>query len=213
MNIEETRDDLLAAALPHVAFEGWNTRALDAGAADLGLNADTPLLAFPGGAREMAVHYFNWSNRRMLDGLDHRALIRARVRDRVTLCVRDRLEQKADHKEAVRRLVAFLALPPNAPIAARGTWRAVSEIWYAAGDNATDWNWYSKRSLLYGVYSSTFLFWLNDTSEDHQNSWDFLDRRIADVMRIQTLRGTIDRAAENAPRVLRALGGFVRAGR
>ncbi len=213
MDMEQTRDDLLAAALPHVGFEGWNTRALNAGASDLGIDADTALLAFPGGAREMAAHYFEWCDRRMLDALDHRALIRARVRDRIALCVRTRLEQKADHKEAVRRLAAFLALPPNAQIAACGTWRTVSEIWYAAGDNATDWNWYSKRGLLYGVYSSTFLFWLNDTSEDHQDSWDFLDRRIADVMRIQTLRGNLDRVAENMPRALRALGGFVRASR
>lgn len=213
MTMDQTRDDLLVAMLPHVAFEGWSQRALDAGVAEAKIDADEALLAFPGGMREVAAHYFDWADRRMLAALDHRALIRARIRDRIAIGVRTRLEQKADHKEAVRRLAAFLAMPLNAPIAVCATWRTVGEIWYAAGDNATDWNWYSKRGLLYGVYSSTFLFWLNDTSDGHQDSWDFLDRRIADVMRIQQVRTTVDRAAEGLPRALRALGGFVRAGR
>src|SRR3546814_16617611 len=57
-------------------------------------------------------------------------------------------------------------------------------MWYAAGDTATDWNFYSKRALLAAVYSSTLLYWLNDRSEGFVDTWGFLDRRIGDVMRI-----------------------------
>jgi ubiquinone biosynthesis protein COQ9 len=60
----------------------------------------------------------------------------------------------------------------------------VDAIWRAAGDTATDWNFYTKRGLLAGVFSSTVLCWLDDTSEDHAETWAFLDRRIADVMRV-----------------------------
>lgn len=210
MSLEQTRDALIAAMLPHVPFAGWNRRALEAGADDIGVTPDEALLAFPGGERELAVHYFDWADRRMLEALDHRTLIRLKVRERVATAVRTRLEQKADHKEAVRRLTAFMALPTNASTGARCTWNTVSEIWYAVGDTATDWNWYSKRGLLFGVYTSTLLYWLNDSSEDHEATWAFLDRRIGDVMRIQTARSGLDRVATEAPRALRIFGRFVR---
>ena len=213
MSLEDTRDELLEAMLPHVPFTGWSGQSLDAAAEDLGLSADEALLAFPGGERELAAHYFDWTDRRMIEALDPRQLIRMKVRERVAAVVRTRLEQKAGHKEAVRRLTAFLALPPNAPLGARCTWHSVSEIWYAAGDNATDWNWYSKRGLLLAVYTSTFLFWLNDSSEDHEYTWEFLDRRIDDVMRIQGVRSNLDRVVGEMPRALRALGRFVRSAR
>jgi ubiquinone biosynthesis protein COQ9 len=67
----------------------------------------------------------------------------------------------------------------------------VSAIWYAAGDTATDFNYYTKRALLAGVYSATVLYWLDDKSEDFAKTWTFLDRRIADVMRVPQVLGAL----------------------
>src|SRR3546814_12063346 len=88
------------------------------------------------------------------------------------------------HKEAVRRALAFLALPGNAGLAVRSLYRTVDAIWWACGDRSTDFNFYTKRGLLAAVYSSTLLYWLDDGSDGHADSWAFLDRRIADVMRL-----------------------------
>jgi len=38
--------------------------------------------------------------------------------------------------------------------------------------------------LLAGVYSATLLFWLNDESEGFAATWAFLDRRLAEVVKI-----------------------------
>lgn len=36
----------------------------------------------------------------------------------------------------------------------------VDDIWYWAGDRSTDFNWYTKRALLAGIYTSTgLLIW------------------------------------------------------
>lgn len=42
-------------------------------------------------------------------------------------------------------------------------------------------NWYSKRTLLAGVYTSTELYMTQDKSQDFQETWKFLDRRLQDV--------------------------------
>ena len=85
-------------------------------------------------------------------------------------------------------------------MAARCLYRTVDAIWVAAGDTATDWNFYSKRAMLAGVYSTTLLHWLDDRSEDLSESWAFLDRRIENVMQIPKLTGRLKSLADNVPK-------------
>ena len=60
-----------------------------------------------------------------------------------------------------------------------------------SGDTSDDVNWYTKRATLSGVYSATVLFWLGDDSLDNQATWEFLDRRISDVMRIEKAKAAV----------------------
>jgi ubiquinone biosynthesis protein COQ9 len=135
----------------------------------------------------------------MLDELARRDLAAMKVRERIAAAIRIRLTQQAPHREAVRRALSLEALPRHAPAALAALYRTVDAIWYAAGDTATDWNFYSKRLLLAGVYSSTLLIWLDDRSEGLAATWAFLDRRIDDVMQIQKLRGRLDRLVGRLP--------------
>ena len=191
MDIDKTRDKLLAATLPHVAFDGWSTRAMRAGAADAGIDEETLLNAVPGGPAELIEMFSSDNDRRMLVALEGLDLPAMRVRDRVATAVRVRLEALAPHREALHRTLAFLSLPQNAALGVKCLYRTVDAIWYAAGDTATDYNFYTKRLLLAGVYSSTLLFWLNDRSEDFAETWAFLDRRIGEVLKIG---GTVGRS-------------------
>jgi len=180
----DVRDRLLHATLPHVAFDGWSERALRAGAADAQIDPAAAQNAFPGGAAEVVEFFSREIDRRMLERLGTRDLAVLKVRDRITLAVRIRLELLAPHREAVRRGVAFLALPRYTALGLKCLYRTVDAIWHAAGDTATDYNFYSKRILLAGVYSTTLLFWLNDSSDEFSATWTFLDRRIAEVLKI-----------------------------
>ena len=184
MDIESTRRRLLGATLNHVPFDGWTMTALQRAAADLGLDAATAVNAFPGGAVELIAFHSAEADRRMLDELQPLNLPGMRVRDRIAAAVRLRLEQNTAHREAIRRALAFLALPQNGPLGLKCLYRTVDAMWYAAGDTSTDYNFYTKRLLLSGVYSSTLLFWLNDESEDFAETWAFLSRRIDEVLKI-----------------------------
>jgi ubiquinone biosynthesis protein COQ9 len=108
-----------------------------------------------------------------------------------------RLEAMGHWREAARKATAWLATPRHAALASRLAYRSCDAIWRAAGDTATDFNFYSKRGLLAGVLVSTTLYWLQDKSEGNQDTSAFLDRRIADVLavggRIGGLRRALDR--------------------
>jgi len=116
------------------------------------------------------------------------------VRDRIAAGVRARLELFTDHREAVRRIMSFLALPGHKGEALRLTWDTVDAIWYAAGDASHDFNYYTKRGLLAPVYGTTVLYWLSDESEGFADTWDYLDRRIGDVLKIPATRAKCEKA-------------------
>lgn len=181
---EALRRDLLQAALQHVPFDGWSEAALRHAAKDLEIDPALAANAYPGGGAELVAAYSEEIDRRTLEELEKLPLDEMKVREKIHAGVMTRLELLEPDIEAVRRGLSFLALPHNAPLATRLLYRTVDSLWYAAGDRATDYNFYTKRALLAGVYSSTLLFWLNDSSEGHAATHDFLDRRISEVLKI-----------------------------
>lgn len=182
--LERQREQLLDAVLPHVPFDGWGEAALRAGGRDLGLDPLMVLNAFPQPGRDLIEAYNARIDREMLRRFEAEVPEDAKVREKISSLVRIRLELLDSDKEAVRRGAAFLSLPFNASLASHLVWRTVDIMWYAAGDTATDYNYYSKRALLSGVYSSTFLYWLNDRTEGYEATWAFLDRRIGEVLKV-----------------------------
>jgi ubiquinone biosynthesis protein COQ9 len=113
-----------------------------------------------------------------------------RFRDRIAHAVRLRLDMVED-RELVRRGTTLFSLPQHAPEGAKLIWGTADAIWDALGDTTRDLNWYSKRATLSAVYGSTVLYWLGDDSLGHQATWDFLDRRIEDVMQIEKLKAAV----------------------
>jgi ubiquinone biosynthesis protein COQ9 len=79
-------------------------------------------------------------------------------------------------------------------------------MWRIAGDRATDFNHYSKRAILMGVYGSTSLVYLDDTSEDLADTRAFLNRRIDDVMQFEKLKASWRGTRERLPSLSRFLG-------
>ncbi|MGB0670484.1 MAG: COQ9 family protein, partial [Rhodospirillales bacterium] len=149
------RDVLLLATLVHVPFDGWTMRAVTAGVADAGYPADMALRAFPDGMEEMIAHFSRWADRRMVEELAHRNLAEMKIRERIKACVQVRLEILAPHREAVRKALAFLALPGHQALTTKLTYETVNAMWYEAGDRSTDYNFYTKRGLLAAVLGST----------------------------------------------------------
>lgn len=187
---EAAKDRVLDAALSHVPFDGWSETTLRAAIADSGVAEGLARALFPRGGVDLAVAYHRRGDARMAERLAAMDLTAIRFRDRVALAVRTRLELVED-RELVRRGSTLFALPQHAPEGAKLIWGTADAIWTALGDSARDLNWYSKRATLSGVYGAVVLYWLGDDSPDHQATWDFLDRRIADVMQIEKLKATL----------------------
>lgn len=181
---------LLAAITPHVPFDGWTESAFRAAVADTGMDPALARGVCPRGAVDLALAFHRAGDDAMVRRLAAADLAALRFRDRVARAVRYRLEAVPD-REIVRRGVTLFALPTHAAEGAKAVWGTVDRIWETLGDKSDDVNWYTKRATLAGVYSATLLYWLGDDSPDHVRTWEFLDRRIDEVMRIEKLKAEV----------------------
>lgn len=207
---EMTLDELRLALAPlvpaHAVFDGWGDKALGMAAAELGAPAGRARLCFPRGAPDMIDSWFDSIDRGMALAFPLERIEAMKVRERIRALVMYRLEACAPHKEALRRALAILAQPQYLPLAARLGWRAADRMWRIAGDRATDFNHYSKRALLIGIYASTTLIFLDDDRDDLAETRAFLDRRIDDVMNFEKLKAQWRGSRERLPSLSRFLG-------
>ncbi|MBA84645.1 COQ9 family protein [Thalassobius sp. S69A] len=190
MTAPDAKETLLDAALSHVAFDGWSTETFEAAVADSGVNPTVARAVCPRGAVDLAVAYHQRGDRLMTERYKAADLSGLRYSQKVAALIRFRIEA-ADDKEAVRRGSTLFALPQHAPEGARLIWNTCDLIWNTLGDSSEDVNWYTKRMTLSGVYGATVLFWLGDDSPGEQATWDFLERRIDDVMRFEKFKAGI----------------------
>lgn len=198
MDMEHQRRALVEAALPHVPFDGWSEATLKLAAEDSGIDPQVAMVMFPDPVGDMVRAFIRLSDDEMVARLpeDFETL---KVREKVTLCVRTRLEIAGEHEEATRRAVRALAQPRYARLASKTAWKTADVIWKTCGDTATDYNHYTKRAILSGVYSSTLLYWLQDDSEGKEDSWAFLDRRINGVMRFEKVKAKVVKRTDKLP--------------
>ncbi len=206
MNLDELRAALAPLLPAHAAFDGWSDEAVAMAAGELGVPAERARLAFRGGQVEMIDAWFDAIDKAMLDAFPPERIAAMKMRERIRELILFRLEAIRPHREALRRAVAILAQPQNLPDGARLAWRAADRIWRLAGDTATDFNHYSKRAILVGVYGSTSLVFLDDESADLAGTRAFLSRRIDDVMRFEKFKASWRGTSERLPSLSRLLG-------
>ncbi|SRR5712691_2840230 len=202
---ESQRGALIEAMLPDVPFDGWSRATLRAAARRIGMPAAEALAFFDDGPADFVACFSRWADRRMLDRLETAPLEQLRVPKRVAFAVNTRLEIVEPWREAVRRALVVLALPQHAPRALGLIYETVDGIWYAAGDSATDFSFYSKRATLAGIYAATLVYWLEDRSSGFADTRAFLDRRLAGVARIGEARRRFQTAIDRLPNPFRLL--------
>ena len=193
------REAVLAAALPHAAFDGFTDGLLQKAGAEAGVAEADLARLFENRILSLVEFYSVHTDARMearLAGMDLKAM---KIRERIATAVKTRLAILKPHKEAARRAAAFLSLPMHAALGAKLAYRTVDSMWRAAGDTSTDFNFYTKRGILAGVYGSTAMRWFNDTSTDEKTTDDFLAARIENVMQFEKFKAKAKEALSNFP--------------
>lgn len=186
--LEKIREKIALPLGENAVFDGWTPAAVDSAAKQAGIDASQARLAVPKGQAGKIDLYIRGVDRALEKHFTPERLDGLKIREKIRAIVWKRLEIMADAREAIRRGLSILAMPPNLPTALKTGWRTADVMWRIAGDSSTDYNHYTKRMMLGGVYGSTLLVWLDDRTEGWTETAAFLDRRIDDVMKIEKLK-------------------------
>jgi ubiquinone biosynthesis protein COQ9 len=204
--LDEIRAGLAPALASHAAFDGWNDKAVIAAAQDMGVDPDIAKLAFKGGAMTLIDHWIASVDAEMERRLPPEQLAAMKIRERITTLVDTRLQIATPVKEAQRRALTIMAMPQNVLATARIGWRSADAMWRLAGDTATDFNHYTKRLTLSGVYASTLAVFVNDDSEDFADTRAFLARRIENVIQFEKAKAKAKERQKYMPSLSRFVG-------
>ena len=183
-------DRLLDAILAHVPFDGWSPEAFAAAAKDADMTLEEARVAAPRGAVDLAIAFHRRGDAAMIEAMKSADFADLRFSEKVAEALKIRIDVIGD-REAVRRASALFSLPQHAGDGVKLIWETADHVWTALGDTSRDVNWYTKRATLSGVWASTVLYWLGDTSEGFSETRAFIDRRIADVMQIEKVKGKL----------------------
>ena len=200
------RRQLALAVGENAAFDGWSDKSVDSAAVKAGVDPAQARLAFPNDAAHLVEAWIDGVDAAMEAHFTPDVVAAMKVRDRIRSMIWFRLEATGPAREAVRSALSILAMPQNLALGLRTGWRSADRMWRLAGDTATDYNHYSKRLILAGVYSATLLAWLDDKSEDWSDTAAFLDRRLASVMRFETWKRNWTADSIRRPSLARFVG-------
>ena len=176
---DRTEQSVLDAAIARAPALGWNARLVREACEACGLSRGDEELLLPNGARELAALHSRRHDARALAALGQIDAKSLKIRERIARAGSERMEAGAADREATRRCAAFLALPTNADLGLKLAWESADHLWRWAGDESTDWNHYSKRTILSGILVPALTMRWFDGREAAEA---FVARRIENVM-------------------------------
>src|SRR5471032_1618677 len=208
VNDQQMREAVLAAVLPHAAFDGFTDSVLQKAGTEAGASKAELARLFENGPISLIEFYSNWADAEMEKRLATTDLKAMKIRERIGCAVKTRLAILKPQKEAARRAAALLSLPMHAALGAKLLYRTVDAMWRATGDTSTDFNFYTKRAILAGVYSATLMRWFTDQSQDETATDAFLSDRIENVMQFERFKAQVKEGMARLPSLSEVLGAF-----
>ncbi|PNU03518.1 COQ9 family protein [Novosphingobium guangzhouense] len=205
-SLDELRLQLAPLVADAAVFDGWTADAVASAAQSAGVDPALAAYAFRDGAMAMISAWIGHVDATMSASVAGSALSNLSIRERIRRLVWARLEAVAGREEALLRALTIMAMPQNIAASTRLGWHSADVMWRHAGDTATDYNHYTKRAILGGIYAATLHVFARDTSEDKAESRAFLDRRIAGIMRFEKVKSQLLRKPDERFSMTRLLG-------
>lgn len=183
------KQQILDKAIEYVAFEGWTNEVLKKSVIDMGKPVEYAEILFPNGIGDLVQLFIEQNDVQMLAELEKIDVSTLKIRERIFTAIKTRIELHGNNQALAARTMSYLSLHPSVSVKLLS--KTCDLIWNWAGDSSTDYNYYTKRMMLSGVYSSTLVFWVADDSDDYQETWEFLTNRIENIMQINKIKSKV----------------------
>jgi len=106
--------------------------------------------------------------------------------------------------------MSLMIMPQNISVSLADLATLVDDILYYAGEGSTDFRWYVRRANLALVINSVELHLIQDNSENYQETWSFLDKRLMNLVQVEHFNKKVGDGRSQASHNLHALAHAMR---
>ena len=201
MNLKKLRNNIYKEAKLTVLKYGWNENLFDNIANESVFSYEEIYALFPEGYSSIIQMYLEEIDRVMTKESKKINLIRLKTHERIReLCIL-RLNIMAKEKNLISKTFLHLLLPSNYKFSLKNLYNTVDQMWFLAGDNSTDFNFYSKRIILASIYTSTIIHFINNDNMDE--TLFLLDKLLRKVSKIPKVKSNIGDFVKIVPQVFK----------
>ena len=184
-----------------VSIDGWSENVLEK---LVNKNIDSSELAYyyPNGYKDILKFSLDEINYSLEKIISKTNIINLPLNKRIKKILMTRIEILNKDKKFFNKTFNHLILPQNTKILTKSLYKSVDTMWYLAGDNSTDFNFYTKRLILSGIYTSTLLIFFNNNIEEAENN---IDRSLKRISKLPKLKERFSFIKENFPIFLKSI--------
>ena len=181
--------------------DGWSRNLLKKLVSDKFSSSDL-IYFFPNGYLDILEFSLNEVNRTLKSKTNKINIINFPISKRIKKILSIRFEILNQDKMFYKKTFNHLMLPQNSKIMKKNLYNSVDAMWYLAGDNSTDFNFYTKRITLAAIYiNALFIFFTKDINQANLN----IDKNLKKISKIPKIKERFSFIKDNLPLFLRGI--------
>jgi len=193
------RLEVLKYAKIFISEKGLNKNSLENISKRYGLNINEIELLFPEGNIDLIKFTLEQLNKELEEYCKKIDLIRLPVHKRIKKVLLSKISLMNKNKLFYRSIFLNLLIPKKNFSLSNQLYNSVDQIWFIAGDSSTDFNFYTKRLILSGIYSRVILFFFNNNNQEELEN--IIDESLKRVSKIPEIKSKLKIFTEYFPKV------------
>ena len=199
--LNNKRLKILKLAKLIIAEEGLNLNTFETIALKHNLNINEINLLFPDGNKDLLEYSLDQLNIELQEYCKSIDLIRLPLHKRIRKILLSKIEIMNKEKNFYKKIFLKSLLPNKTISLSKQLYKSIDQIWYLAGDTSVDFNFYTKRLILAGIYSRVVLFFFNNNDQNELEN--LLDLNLKRVAKIPQLKSKINIVKEYLPKFMK----------
>ena len=195
------RLEVLKFAKTFISEKGLTSHTIKDISNKYGLDLNKIELLFPEGNVDLVQFILEQLNNELEHYCKKIDLIRLPIHKRIRKVLLSKIYLMNKEKIFYRKIFLHLLIPKKNFSLSTQLYKSVDQIWFISGDLSVDFNFYTKRLILAGIYSRVILFFFNN--EDQKALENVLDTNLKRVSKIPELKSKLNFFKEYFPKVLK----------
>ena len=201
INLNSMRKKILNESKKHIVKHGWNEKLFTLITKNNKFKIEEILALFPNGYLSLLEFYLQELNIQMTLSAKNLSLNQMKTHKRIREIILLRLKINQDEKDLIKRTYFTLFLPQHSKIALMALYKTVDQMWFLAGDNSTNFNFYSKRAILASIYTGVMIHFVNN--DNIEETIILLNKQLKRVSKIPQIKSRINDITKIIPQIFK----------